>query len=66
VPEWQGSVEGLAPSKMKEEIINSLSADTVGVPATFRSSVPTKQEKWQSSYRLLETSSLKEGAMWHD
>jgi hypothetical protein len=54
------------PPKRKKRLPSS-SAGIVGAPATFESFIPTKRKKkWQYAYGLLGTSSLKEGAMWHD
>jgi hypothetical protein len=40
-------VEELDPSQMKEDITSNLGANTVDVPATSESSVPTKWKvKW--------------------
>jgi hypothetical protein len=49
---------------MEEEITDRLSAGAVGALASFGISVLTDhKKKWQQAYRLLRTSSLKEGAM---
>jgi hypothetical protein len=55
------------PSQTKEETTDNLHAGAIGTPATFRSSVPTnRKKKGQYIYGLLETSSLKEGAVQYD
>jgi hypothetical protein len=63
--ERQSIVEELTPSQMEEETTGSLLPQHCRSTSLFRSSVPTDQKKkLQYDYGLLETTSLKEGAMW--
>jgi hypothetical protein len=53
-------------SQTEEETTDRLCAGAVGTPATLASSAPTdRKKKEQYVYKLLGTSSLKEGAMRH-
>jgi hypothetical protein len=57
-------VEGPPTSQTKEDTIDGLLACIVGAPATFKSFVPTDwKNNGQYVYKLLKTSSFKEGAM---
>jgi hypothetical protein len=64
--ECQDTVEEPATAKAKEETTSCLRTRDVGALTTLRSMTCTDwQIKRRYACRLLDTSSLKEGAMWH-